>query len=65
MSHGKAAVSVSSAGSETAAHRHHRAKSTTFTVHRVGVLELSSLTERIIPVTGSPFKINVALRPRY
>jgi hypothetical protein len=65
MSHGKAAASVSSAGSETAAHRRHRANFTTVTVHRIGVLELSSLTAWIIPVTGSPFKINIALWPRY
>jgi hypothetical protein len=28
---------------------------TTVTVHRVGIEDLSSLTERIIPVTGNPF----------
>jgi hypothetical protein len=39
---------------------------TTVTVQRIGVLELSSLTARIIPVTGSPFNITVAaLSPRY
>jgi hypothetical protein len=38
---------------------------TTVTVHRVGVLDLSSLTARIIPVTGTPFKINLAFWPRY
>jgi hypothetical protein len=63
MSHGKAAASVSLAGTETAAHQ--LAKFTTVTVHRVGVLELCCFTARIIPVTGSPFKINVALKPRY
>ncbi len=35
------------------------------TVQRVGTLDLSSLTERTIPVTGDPFSINVALSPRY
>jgi hypothetical protein len=38
---------------------------TTVTVHRVGVLDLSSFTERTIPVTGNPFNINVAFSPRY
>jgi hypothetical protein len=38
---------------------------TTVTVHRIGVLDLSSLTARIIPVTGTPFKINLAFWPRY
>jgi hypothetical protein len=36
---------------------------TTVTVHRVGMLDLSSLTARIIPVTGNPFNINRALSP--
>jgi len=38
---------------------------TTVTVHRVGVLDLSSFTERTIPVTGNPLNINVAFSPRY
>jgi hypothetical protein len=38
---------------------------TTVTVHRAGVLDLSSLTDRTIPVTGNPFNINLALSPRY
>ena len=45
--------------------RSHTSAENAVTVHRIGVLEASSLTARIIPVTGSPFKINLALRPRY
>jgi hypothetical protein len=37
---------------------------TTETIQRVGVLELSSLIERTIPVTGNPFNISVAFSPR-
>ena len=35
------------------------------TTQRIGVLDLSSLTERTIPVTGKPCNITVALSPRY
>jgi hypothetical protein len=35
------------------------------TIQRVGVLDLSSLTERTIPVTDNPFNFNVAFSPRY
>jgi hypothetical protein len=35
------------------------------TVQRVGVLDLSSLTEQIMPVIGNPFNINLAFWPRY
>jgi hypothetical protein len=38
---------------------------TTVAVHRIGMLDLSSLTARIISVTGTPFKINLAFWPRY
>jgi hypothetical protein len=38
---------------------------TTETIQRIGVLDLSSLTERTIPVTGNPPIITVALSPRY
>jgi hypothetical protein len=39
---------------------------TTVMTHRVGVLELFSLTDRTIPVTGNPFNITVvAFSPRY
>jgi hypothetical protein len=38
---------------------------TTETIQRIGVLDLSSLTERTIPVTGKPRNITVALWPRY
>ena len=38
---------------------------TTVTVHRVGEMDLFSLTERTIPVTGDPFNINLAFSPRY
>jgi len=37
----------------------------TVTVHRVGVLDLSSLTDRIIPMTRKPFKTTAANSPRY
>jgi hypothetical protein len=33
---------------------------TTETIQRVGLLDLTSITERTIPVTGNPFNINVA-----
>jgi hypothetical protein len=39
--------------------------STTVTVHRVGLLDLTSITDRTIPVTGDPFNITVAFSPRY
>ncbi len=35
------------------------------TTQRIGVKDLSSLTERTIPVTGKPRNITVALSPRY
>jgi hypothetical protein len=38
---------------------------TTETIQRVGMLDLSSLTERTIAVTGKPFNINLAFSPRY
>jgi hypothetical protein len=38
---------------------------TTATIQRVGVLDLSSLTDRTIPVTGKPFNINFACSPLY
>ena len=38
---------------------------TTVTVHRFGVLDLSSLTERIMPVTGTLFKTILTFSPRY
>jgi len=38
---------------------------TTETIQRTGVPDLSSLTERTIPVTGTPRNITVALSPRY
>ena len=37
----------------------------TETIQRVGLLDLTSITERTIPVTGNPFKITVAFSPRY
>ena len=37
----------------------------TETIQRIGVLDLSSLTERTIPVTGNPRILTVALSPRY
>jgi hypothetical protein len=36
---------------------------TTETIQRVGMLDLSSLTERTIPVTGNPFNMKLALAP--
>jgi hypothetical protein len=38
---------------------------TTVTTQRVGSLDLTSITERTIPVTRNPFKITVAFWPRY
>jgi hypothetical protein len=38
---------------------------TTVTVQRMGLLDLTSITERTIPVTGIPFNITVACWPRY
>ena len=38
---------------------------TTMIVHRVVELDLSSLTDRTIPVIGNPFNITVAFSPRY
>ena len=38
---------------------------TTDTIQRIGVLDVSSRTERTIPVTGNPFSISVAFSPRY
>jgi hypothetical protein len=37
---------------------------TTVTVQRMGLLDLTSITERTIPVTGNPFNITVAFWPR-
>jgi len=37
----------------------------TVTVHRVGVLDLSSLTDRTSPVIRNPFKTTLANSPRY
>jgi hypothetical protein len=37
----------------------------TETIQRVGLLDLTSITERTIPVTGDPFNITVAFSPRY
>ena len=42
-----------------------RCLGTTVTVHRIGLLDLTSITERTIPVTGNPFNITVAFSPRY
>jgi hypothetical protein len=39
--------------------------SATVTVHRVGLLDLTSMIERTIPVTGNPSNITTALSPRY
>jgi hypothetical protein len=39
--------------------------SATVTVHRVGLLDLTSMIERTIPVTGNPFNITTAVSPRY
>jgi hypothetical protein len=38
---------------------------TTETIQRIGSLDLISITERTIPVTGNPFSITVAFWPRY
>jgi hypothetical protein len=38
---------------------------TTETIQRVGLLDLTSITERTIPVTRNPFNITVAFWPRY
>jgi hypothetical protein len=38
---------------------------TTVTVQRMGLLDLTSITERTIPVTGIPFNITVAFWPLY
>jgi hypothetical protein len=38
---------------------------TTETIQRAGLLDLTSITERTNPVTGSPFNITVAFWPRY
>jgi hypothetical protein len=38
---------------------------TTETIQRVGSLDLISITEPTIPVTGNPFSITVAFWPRY
>ena len=38
---------------------------TTETIQRAGLLALTSMTERTIPVTGNPFNITVAFWPRY
>jgi hypothetical protein len=42
-----------------------RCLGTTETIQRVGLLGLTSITERTIPVTGNPFNITVAFSPRY
>jgi hypothetical protein len=39
--------------------------SATVTVHRVGLLDLTSIIERTIPAMGSPFNVNIAFSPRY
>ena len=38
---------------------------TRVTTHRVVVLDVSSLTDRTIPVNDNPYKNRVALSPRY
>ncbi len=38
---------------------------TTETIQRVWLLDLTSITERTIPVTGMPFNINLAFSLRY
>jgi hypothetical protein len=38
---------------------------TTVTVQCMGLLDLTSITERTISVTGDPFNITVAFWPRY
>src|SRR3954453_20403459 len=39
--------------------------SATVTVHRVGLLDLTSMIELTIPGTGNPFNITTAVSPRY
>jgi hypothetical protein len=34
-------------------------------IHRIGVLDASSRTERTIPVIGNPLRNTVAFSPRY
>ena len=38
---------------------------TTLTIQRVGMLDLTSTTERTIPVIGNPFNIVLTFSPRY
>jgi hypothetical protein len=38
---------------------------TTETIQRIGLLDLTSITERTIPATRDPFNITVAFSPRY
>jgi len=38
---------------------------TTLTSQRVGLLDLTSITERTIPVIGNPFNTNLTFSPRY
>ncbi len=38
---------------------------TTETIQRVGLLDLTSITERTIPVTRNPFNITIAFWPPY
>ena len=37
----------------------------TVMIHRLGVLDLSSMTDRTMPVIVDPIKLNRALPPRY
>jgi hypothetical protein len=37
----------------------------TLTIQRVGLLDLTSIAERTIPVIGNPFNISLAFSPRY
>jgi hypothetical protein len=39
--------------------------SATVTVHRVGLLDITSIIEPTIPATGNPFNITIAFSPRY
>jgi hypothetical protein len=39
--------------------------SATVTVHRVGLLDSTSIIERTIPAMGDPFNVNNAFSPRY
>jgi hypothetical protein len=39
--------------------------SATVTVHRVGLLDLTSIIERTIPAMANPFNVNIAFSPRY